>query len=179
MTFQSQVFILPGLGNSGEKHWQTIWENRFDFTRINQRDWDTPVCDEWVDTIQETIIKHNSSNVILIGHSLACTTVAYWAKKYNCKIKGALLVAPSDTEADTYPSGTSGFNPIPLIKLPFKSVVVASNDDYYVKAERAELFAKSWGSKFHNIGNAGHINVDAGFGQWNEGLKYLQQLDEQ
>src|SRR5690242_3295476 len=114
MIFQSQIFILPGLGNSGEKHWQTLWENRYGFTRINQRDWETTVCDEWITTIQETIAKQESNQVILIGHSLACTTVAYWAKKYNQHIKGALLVGPSDTEADTYPPGTTGFNPIPL-----------------------------------------------------------------
>ena len=178
MTFQSQLFILPGLGNSGEQHWQTLWENQFGFTRIIQRDWETPVCDEWIATIEKDLESYDSKNVILIGHSLACTTVAYWAKKYNRKIKGALLVAPSDTEADTYPPGTTGFKPVPLMTLPFKSIVVASSDDYYVRIERAKLFADSWGSDFYNIGNAGHINVDAGFGEWNEGLKFLQQLDE-
>jgi len=28
-----------------------------------------------------------------------------------------------------------------------------------------------------NIGNAGHINVTSGYGDWDEGLKFLQELD--
>jgi len=87
------------------------------------------------------------------------------------------LVAPSDTEADTYPEGTSGFTPVPLIKLPFKSITVASSNDYYVTAERAKLFANSWGSELVEIGDTGHINLASGFGEWPQGLELLKQLD--
>src|SRR5260370_1125346 len=87
-----------------------------------------------------------------------------YLKLYNIIIKGALLVAPSDTAADTFPTGTKGFSPVPLIKLPFKSITVASNNDFYVTTERAGLFADSWGSKLINIGDAGHINVVSGMG---------------
>lgn len=177
MDFNSDIFILPGLNNSGEQHWQSIWEREYGFTRIEQSDWDTPVKDIWIKTIDDTLQNHDPEKVILVAHSLACSTVAFWAAKYNRKIKGALLVGPSDTEADTYPPGTSGFKPMPVNKLPFPSIVVASADDYYVSIERAKYFADCWGSKFVNIGNAGHINVASGFGKWNEGLKYLKELD--
>jgi len=80
----------------------------------------------------------------LVAHSLANTAVAAWAQKYKRVIKGALLVAPSDTEAATYPPGTTGFMPMVLNKLPFTSVVVASTDDYYVSIQRAEYFARCW-----------------------------------
>ena len=116
--------------------------------------------------------------MILVAHSLACTTVAYWAQKFNVKIKGALLVGPSDTEADTYPPGTTGFKPVPLIKLPFRSIVVASTNDYYVTLARAAQFAESWGSELVNIGEAGHINVASGYGDWNAGLEFLKKLDD-
>lgn len=127
--------------------------------------------------INDEVKKHDPADVILVGHSLACTTIAYWAQKYNVIIKGALLVAPSDTEADTYPPGTTGFTPVPLNKLPFKSIVISSSNDYYVTTERAKLFANSWGSELVNIGDAGHINVASGFGEWNAGLKILKELD--
>ena len=100
MQFNSTILILPGLGNSGEGHWQTIWENTFGFIRVQQANWEAPVCNEWIDTIDKEVLKYDLSNVILVAHSLANTTVAAWAKKYNRKIKGALLVAPSDTEAE-------------------------------------------------------------------------------
>jgi uncharacterized protein len=66
---------------------------------------------------------------------------------------------------------------MPLTKLPFPSITIASSNDYYVTIERATLFANAWGSELVNIGDAGHINVAAGFGPWENGLKYLQRLD--
>lgn len=178
MQFTSTILILPGLNNSGPGHWQTIWQERYGFTRVEQRDWDNPVCDEWIAAIDTEVSKYELSNVILVAHSLANTTVAAWVKKYNRVIKGALLVAPSDTEADTYPPGTTGFVPMSLNKLPFPSICITSDDDYYVTLQRAQYFAACWGSELINIGKAGHINLSAGFGEWEQGLQYLQQLDK-
>ncbi|HEY0744482.1 MAG TPA: alpha/beta hydrolase [Chryseosolibacter sp.] len=178
MKFKSNVFILPGLGNSGEGHWQTIWERDFSFKRIHQRDWDTPDREEWVDTIQHELNQYDPSSVILVGHSLACSTVVYWSQKYPTKIKGALLVAPSDTESEVYPPGTTGFKPMPLTKLPFRSTVISSTNDMYVTVERANHFANAWGSKLILLPDAGHINVAAGFGKWPGGLDFLRQLDQ-
>ncbi|WP_428328237.1 RBBP9/YdeN family alpha/beta hydrolase [Mucilaginibacter sp.] len=178
MTFQSTILILPGLGNSGPQHWQSIWEKQFNFIRVEQADWETPICADWIETVNKEVSKHNPADVILVGHSLACTTIAYWAQKFNIKIKGALLVAPSDTEADTYPAGTTGFKPVPLIKLPFRSITVASTNDYYVTESRTKLFADSWGSELISIGDAGHINAASGFGNWDAGLQILKQLDQ-
>ncbi len=177
MKFKSKIFILPGLGNSGDGHWQTIWEKQFGFTRIQQRDWETPDMDEWVDTVQSALTTHDPSSVVLVGHSLACCTIGYWAKKYPAKIKGALLVAPSDTESATYPKGTTGFAPMPLSKLPFRSLVISSTDDMYVTTERANYFANAWGSKLILLPQAGHINIVAGFGKWPGGLDFLRELD--
>ncbi len=176
--FRSTILIIPGLGNSGPQHWQSLWQQRFGFTRVEQQDWDTPVCSDWINTLQQYLDKLSPTEVILVGHSLACATIAYWAKAYNVAIKGALLVAPSDTEADSYPTGTTGFAPVPLIKLPFKSIAVMSSNDFYVKPERAELFANSWGSKLINIGDAAHINASSNLGMWEQGLELLKELDE-
>jgi uncharacterized protein len=175
--FNSRILILPGLGNSGEGHWQTHWEKQFGFKRVIQKDWDTPKCADWIETIDKEITQSDVSDVILVGHSLACVTTVFWADRFNRKIKGALLVAPSDVEADTYPPGTTGFSPMPLKKLSFPSITIASSNDYYVSLERAKLFSKAWGSDFINIGDAGHINVAAGFGRWEKGLEYLKELD--
>ncbi|ASU36436.1 alpha/beta hydrolase [Mucilaginibacter xinganensis] len=79
MTFQSTILIIPGLGNSGPQHWQSVWENKFNFKRVEQQEWDTPVCDDWIESINNEVSKYDPANVILVGHSLACTTIAYWA----------------------------------------------------------------------------------------------------
>jgi uncharacterized protein len=178
MKFNAGIFILPGLGNSGPQHWQSLWEKKFpDFTRIHQRDWDTPVREEWVTTIQETIAAFSPEKVILVGHSLACSTIGYWSQQFNIKIRGALLVAPSDTEADVYPPGTTGFKPMPVHPLPFPSIVVSSTDDIYVTPARAQKFATAWGSELVMLKDAGHINASSNLGEWPLGLELLKKLD--
>jgi len=88
-----------------------------------------------------------------------------------------LLVSPADTEAGSLPPGTSGFEPMPLIRFPFESIVVASSNDPYVAIERASFFAEHWGSRFLDIGAAGHINTASGHTQWEEGLQLVKELD--
>jgi uncharacterized protein len=172
----NHCFVLPGLNNSGPQHWQTYWENDYGFTRIQQADWDNPVADEWTKTIEERLSNYPLQEVVLIGHSLACCTVVKWAERYRRIIKGALLVGPSDTEAATYPPGTSGFTPMPAYRLPFPSIVVASSDDFYVNMERAKFFAGNWGSQLVNAGALGHINTASNIGNWPQGYAILQQL---
>ncbi len=173
----THYFIVPGLGNSGPEHWQTFFETTGEnFRRINQQEWDTPACNDWIESIEQAISSYDPGTVVLVGHSLGCSTIAHWAKKYKRKIKGALLVAPSDLEAPQYTFPATGFAPIPVEKIHFKTIVVASADDPWVSLERAEYFASYWGSEFINIGNAGHINTASGHKEWKEGLAILKTL---
>ena len=173
----TNYFIVPGLGNSGPEHWQTYFEKSGkNFQRINQTEWKAPECNDWIPAIDKAIAGYDPSTVVLIGHSLGCTAIAHWAARYNKIIKGALLVAPSDIESVDYTFPATGFSPIPLDPFKFKTIVVASTNDIWVSPERAVFFAGNWNSTFINIGDAGHINAEAGFGQWNEGLAILKTL---
>jgi predicted alpha/beta hydrolase family esterase len=60
--------------------------------------------------------------------------------------------------------------------MSFSSIVVASSDDRYVSPQAARRFARSWGSQFVLLSDAGHINAAAGFGPWDEGLELLKSL---
>lgn len=178
MEFKSTILLLPGLGNSGEGHWQTLWEKEYPgFIRVHQSEWITPDCGDWMRELNKKIIELNSPDVILVAHSAACALVAHWTVEFRPAIKAALLVAPADTEANSFPRGTSGFSPMPLHLLPFPSIVVGSENDFYVTAERARLFANAWGSEFVSAGNAGHVNPASGFGRWDMGLTLLKKLD--
>ncbi len=175
----TQYLILPGLGNSGPAHWQTYFEHSApNFKRVEQTQWDAPNCATWIDTIDRAVLDYHPSQVVLIAHSLACCTIAHWANKYQRTIKGALLVAPSDIENPVYAFPATGFVPIPLQVIPFKTLVVASANDPWVSIERAQYFANSWGSTLINIGDAGHINADSGFGKWEQGLRFLDLFDK-
>lgn len=173
----THYLIIPGLGNSGPAHWQTWFEKTIpNCKRIEQKEWDSPALADWLMAIDHAVAALDPSSVVLIGHSLGCSTIAHWAEHSGKIIKGAMLVAPSDIEAPAYTFPATGFTPIPLNKLPFKTIVVASNNDVWVSAERARYFANCWGSDYINIGDAGHINADAGFGPWEEGVSILKRL---
>lgn len=87
-------------------------------------------------------------------------------------------MAPADTDAPDFPPVTTGFTPMPLQKLLFPSVVIASTNDEYVTLERAQFFANCWGSQFVNIGALGHINSESDLKDWLVGLQLLRQLEQ-
>jgi serine hydrolase len=170
------VLILPGLHNSGPDHWQSRWEAAHgSFRRVIQADWDRPRCADWVARLDEEV--RAAPDAVLVAHSSSCALVAHWASgRPSGRVRGALLVAPSDPEAPSYPKEPTGFAPMPMQRLPFATVVVASTDDFFVTADRAKSFADAWGSRFVNIGDAGHINSQSGLGDWPFGLALLEDL---
>ena len=176
------ILIVAGLWNSGPQHWQTHWERKYSkWERVAHRDWQNPDRDEWVAEL-DAAIAACEGRPILVAHSLGCMLVAQWAQ-WACthggsplKIAGAFLVAPSDVEAPSYPIDAGGFAPIPMAPLPFPSVVVASTNDEYAAIERSRAFAEAWGSKLVEIGDAGHINADTGYGPWPEGEQLLEDF---
>jgi predicted alpha/beta hydrolase family esterase len=171
------ALILPGLHDSDPEHWQSRWEARAEtMHRVIQDDWVTPRCADWVSKLDEAL-GFRGPDAVLVAHSAGCALVAHWAAgRSRRRVCGALLVAPSDPEASSFPPGPTGFAPMPLQRFPFRSVVVASSDDPFVTVSRAQLFAKAWGSEFVMIGKAGHINSDSALGDWPQGLALLRSL---
>jgi len=177
MRFNSTIINVPGWTNSGELHWQSLWEKQHGFLRINHQDWDQPLCSDWIESIETFLADFDLGQTLLIGHSLGCVAIACWAEKYQRPIKGALLVAPCDTEAPGFPEAIRGFNPMPGLRLPFKSILVSSTNDEFLSVDRARHFCTAWGSETVNIGAAGHINTASRLGNWEPGLELLKKLD--
>lgn len=172
------VLILPGLGGSGPAHWQTLWERQHGYGRVEQREWDAPQLADWLHTLERTLAAHGRP-VLLVAHSLGCALVAHYALQPSAaeRVAAALLVAPADIDDPSCtPESTRSFAPLPLTELPFPSLVVASEDDPYVRLARAQHFARAWGAAFENAGPVGHINADSGLGAWLEGQRFLQRL---
>jgi len=175
----TRTLILPGFHNSDSDHWQSRWEARDEsLRRVVQNDWDTPRCVDWVARLDQELAL-TGPDAVLVAHSAGCALVVHWAIAHPTRrISGALLVAPSDPEAPSFPSGPTGFAPIPLRQFPFRSVVAASSNDPYVTVSRAQAFATAWGSEFVMIGEAGHINSASSLGDWPEGFSLLRSLRE-
>jgi predicted alpha/beta hydrolase family esterase len=176
VTMATRVLVIPGLYDSGDDHWQTHWVNtQKDFKRLVQDEWEQPRAADWVARLDEEV-SILGADIVLVGHSLSCCLIGLWAEKNRRKVKGALLVAPTDTEAKSFPKGPIGFAPMPLMEMSFPSIVVASTDDPWVSLSRAEHFAKCWGCDFVSVGATGHINAASQLGLWHEGLALLKRL---
>ncbi|MFY0687906.1 MAG: serine hydrolase family protein [Cyclobacteriaceae bacterium] len=174
----TSFFTIPGYGNSDKEHWQTYFEQKLvSCQRIVQDNWTEPVMSDWVQRIDESVRHAHLSDSIFITHSMGGIALAHWAKQYNKAIKGAFIVAPPDLENPYEDLGLKSFTPIPQIQLPFRSILVASSNDHWIRLERAEYFANAWGSELVVLNNAGHINPDAGFKHWDEGLEILKRLE--
>lgn len=173
-----KYIIIPGLNGSNDKHWQSRWEKRLDCIRLEQSSWDQPQLTDWLDVLN-TAINNCDEEMILVAHSLGCALVLNWAKQFkSSKVVGALLVAPADVDLEKQtPDAVRNFAPMPLIELPFKSIVVASENDPYMKVERSIMFAKVWNSELINVGKQGHINADSNLGEWEFGLEILKKLN--
>jgi uncharacterized protein len=126
----------------------------------------------------DTAVAGSNLPVVLAAHSLGCALVAHWAggSRHLAKVRGALLVAPSDVEAPSYPAGTAGFTPMPLNKLSFPSILVMSTNDVYVTPDRARHFARAWGSRLVEVGPKGHVNSASSLGMWPEGFALVEEL---
>ncbi|MGB8516729.1 MAG: alpha/beta fold hydrolase [Gallionella sp.] len=173
---QTRALILPGYNDSDPGHWQSLWQTaQPNFSRVQQRDWDNPVCAEWVANLEKAVALAGE-NVVLVAHSLGCLLVAHWAAQTQLKIKGALLAAPPDPTATDFPKEIRGFAPLPMQALKFPSIIVASSDDPYGDLIFAQFCAVAWRSHFVNIGAAGHINTASGLGSWRVGFALYQQL---
>jgi uncharacterized protein len=172
----TKILIAPGLGSSGPLHWQTIWEKEHpEYKRIEQTNWDRPSRTEWVKKIEEEV-ELSGEDTIIVAHSLACIAFVFWTETTKLKIKGAMLVAPPDTEAENFPKEAIGFSPIPSSTLPFKTIVVGSRNDQYITEEKCINLAKLWGSKYYSAGYKGHINSESNLGSWEEGKHILKEL---
>ncbi|MGW4650002.1 RBBP9/YdeN family alpha/beta hydrolase [Kitasatospora sp. NPDC004289] len=176
MSPEPTYLVLPGFQNSDHDHWQSVWE-RTDparFRRVQQADWDEPKVGDWV-AVLDRAVREAEGPVVLVAHSLGCTTVAHWAANPDGKVIGALLVAPPDIDTAEVPELVN-FRPVPLRPLPFPSTLVASGDDPWCTAEQARRYAEAWGSRLVEAGDHGHLNASSGLGDWPFGRALLDGL---
>jgi hypothetical protein len=164
------TLIIPGLHSSGPDHWQTWFEEQLPATvRVIQSDWDKPDLTIWSARVRRDIHR-NPGRHIVVAHSFGVLAAVYAGAREPDRIAGALLVAPAD------PEKFRAAGELPRDPLPFPAVVVASSNDPWMTLWKAADWADRWGADFVNLGDAGHINAESGFGPWPEGLSLLERL---
>jgi predicted alpha/beta hydrolase family esterase len=163
------TLIVPGLYGSGPGHWQSWLEQRLPHARrVVQDDWSTPDLPRWSRRVQECLAR-SPRPTIIVAHSFGCLASMAAARKSQ-RIVGALLVAPAN------PRKFGVGRHLPVTPASFPTIVVASTNDPWVSLAFAQRWAARWGSRFIKLGRQGHINTEAGFGPWPEGLRLYEML---
>lgn len=200
------VLLLPGWQNSGEGHWQSLWEQYFGDQRVEQHDWLTPRRGDWLAQLDVAVAEHPGASsapgrcqadespsgggrsprdrpggrgkLLLAAHSLGCHLIAAWAahSQHVGRIAGALLVAPPDTGRDDWSPLLPSWRQPVLQALPFPALLLSSTDDPFDPDGRAGAFAAAWGARHLSLGTRGHLNAASGLGLWPQGRACLRSL---
>ena len=164
------VLIVPGLNNSDDNHWQTLWQNRLPSAqRIAVKNWHEADLDKWRNAIKKSLAGVDRPSV-LIAHSFGALAAASIAAEYPELIAAVLLVAPAD------PDKFQIADRLPDRPLSVPVHLIASSNDPWMKDSKAAYWALLWGANFLRIKELGHINSHSDIGVWPQGLKQLELL---
>jgi hypothetical protein len=163
----ARLLVVPGLHDSGAAHWQTWLQSLHPgAVRVRQRDWATPDADRWAARLIAAIERSGPGPWLVAAHSFGVVaTLRALALQPDLPLAAVLLVAPADP--DKWGLGEL----LPPGRLPMPSTLLASETDPWLRLAKARHWAQRWGSQLVNLGDAGHINAEAGFGP----LPYAQQ----
>lgn len=155
-----RLLIVPGLHDSGPTHWQSWLQALHRHSlRVVQRDWHTPDLERWSARIAGTLERAGPGPWVVVAHSFGVLALAHHLSQRPAPdITGVLLVAPA--EPDKFGVAES----LPQEPLPVTSTLVGSQTDPWMRVDSAARWARRWGSHWINLGDAGHINAEAGFG---------------
>ena len=173
----TEFIHLPGIGNSGEAHWQSRWELADPgIRRFSPASWDQPELADWIAALDRAV-RAAKTPPVLVAHSLACLLVAHWQRQMPAPVKGALLVAVPDPRSSAFPIEAAAFAFVPEERFRFPSLIVASSNDPYGSLPYVQARAGQWGSDLIDVGAKGHINGASNLGDWPEGRQILLEFD--
>lgn len=170
-TADIDMLIVPDWRNAGANHWQSRWQRHFKTAqRIEQADWQTPQCGDWVERIV-TAVEMAGRPAVLVGHGYGVIAIVHAAARFTWQPAGAFLIAPADVEGrDDWPAREGAFAPVPMQPLPFPAKLIGSSTDPCCSVESTQAMGRAWGADTSIIADAGHIDEASGHGAWPEGL---------
>jgi uncharacterized protein len=191
---QDGVLIVPGFRGSDEAHWQSWLQMQIDGAqRLSGVDWDDPVLSVWAGKIRQHLQRSDNYQWI-VAHSFGCLAAAIAVTDLPQKVAGVIFVAPADPArfhllgCRQMPGESSGYQPtgspldtkesegvwpvIPSQILGVEGVLIASENDPWLSLATAGVIAERWGLNLTNVGQAGHINTEGGYGPW----PYIKEL---
>lgn len=171
----TRTLIIPGLDGSREGHWQQWWLDTDPGAQpVHLTELHNPVPEAWEMELVAAILDNPGS--VLVGHSLGAVLIARVLTQWpHLDVRAALLVAPAE---DASHPRAGRFAPLPERPLGRPATVVASRNDPWMAPSRARDLARAWEARFIDMGDAGHINIESGFGPWPLGPALRDELAE-
>ena len=174
-----KVLILHGLGGSDYPHWQSWCAS--ELIKLNYTvsfplfpNKDNPKLEQWLKTLDEEV-KHFKPDIV-ICHSVANILWFHYVKKYRVTtIEKLMLVAPVSQQCNLKEIKT--FFPYPICEdLKAKKIImVSSTNDPYMTTDEAITLQSELNICLKILDNAGHINIDSGFGELNCAIEWIEK----
>lgn len=166
------LLIVPGLHDSGPAHWQTWLEKGTAHAlRVRQHRWDEPDLDRWSARIDATLAHAAPATWVAVAHSFGVLAlVHHLAQRPDSPVAAALLVAPAD------PARFCVAEAMPSRELPCRATLVASQNDPWLSMAEARRWARRWGCPLVDLGAAGHINAESGYGTFPFARHWVQTM---
>lgn len=177
------VLFVPGLRDHVADHWQTLLAAEIPGSVTVE-----PLTEDRLSRAArvralDEALNRIEGEVVIAAHSAGALMVVNWALAPTRRIRGALLATPADVE-NPLPPGypafddlkANGWLPIPRARLPFPSIVAASQNDPLAQFEKVAGLARAWGAELYDAGEVGHLNPATGFGRWEDALPLLERL---
>ena len=175
-----RVLLLHGWGGSNFPHWQS-WlagEIAKDYGCVyflKFSDFDRPKYELWMQELKTALEKFKPD--IVVCHSLANTLWFHYCQtqRLEKKLQKLYLVAPPSMDCAI--DELREFFPVTLPSSlnAAHSLLITSTNDPYMTQDEAQNLQKKLGVKMEVLENAGHINADSGFGEWQWMLQELQK----
>jgi hypothetical protein len=174
---------VPGLRDHVAEHWQTLLQARLPkAASVPPLEHDKLSCAARVAALDDAIARIDGP-IVLVAHSAGVMITVHWAQQHNRPIQGTLLATPADLEVPMpagYPTldvlEEHGWLPVPRKPLPFPSILGASRNDPLAAFDRAAGMAADWGSRLVDLGEVGHLNPAAGYGEWPQADTLIREL---
>ncbi len=165
-----KVLLLHGWGGSDYPHWQSwlageIAKNYATVSFFAFSDFENPKLDVWKDELKQQLKEFNPD--IVICHSLANTLWFHLCNEGELKeIQKLILVAPPSNSSEI--QELKSFFPLvtPQNLYAKEAILVTSTDDPYLTIDEAKELQETLGIEMKVLANAGHINADSGYGEW-------------